>query len=289
MRRICALLLLVFTLNSCDDGDVIVTSFDFEDANLQFCQGADGFVFFKINEASSESLSLVLQLDEETFSQSDAIEVPLSTSNVMNYRTFETAPTSNYFCNSIPPTSPSVLQDYVATDGTANLNIISDFDDNDGIEEDTDSDLDTDNDGLLNYYDFDDDGDNVPTGVEIGPDPENPLNTDGDDKPDYLDEDDDNDGVPTRHEITKDDPDPQNKITDPNVGADYLNDAVTEEVVYEQFIEHSYSFTTSLELFMTNVVFTNGEEQLTQESLNMGTIGTISSGTTPVTPDFPEQ
>ena len=143
-------------------------------------------------------------------------------------------------------------------------------------------------DGLLNYYDFDDDGDNVPTGLEIGPDPDNPMDTDGDGIPDYLDEDDDGDGVLTRNEATVDDIDPTNHITDDTVGADYLNPAIAVETIIEVYMEHEYDFASSAALFVNNAVFTNGEEQLTQESLDLGTIANIASGTIITTPDFPE-
>jgi len=287
MRKLCALLLLVTLLSSCDDGDVIVTSFNFEDATLEFCQGASSFVFFKINTESNESLSLQINLDEESLTESNTLAFQLNgTSNFINYRTFNTAPTASYFCNSIPPTSPTVLQDYIGADGTANLIIDALLDDNDGIDEDTESELDTDMDGLLNYYDFDDDGDNVPTGVEIGGDPDNPMDTDGDGIPDYLDEDDDGDGVLTRNEATLDDIDPTNNITDDTVGADYLNPAVAVETIIDVYIEHQYDYISSVELFVNNAVFTNGEEQLTQESLDFGTIATIATGTIIITPIF---
>ncbi len=288
MRKLCVFIALATILYSCDDGDVLVTSFNFEDAPLQFCEGANSLVFFKINEASNESLSLQIVVEDGIFSQNSELQFQLNeTANFINYRTFDTAPTANYFCNSIPPTSSIVLQDYIGTDGTANLMVTAIFNDNDSVEEDIESDLDTDMDGLLNYYDFDDDGDNVPTGVEIGTDLDNPLDTDGDGIPNYLDEDDDGDGVLTRNEATKDDIDPQNNITDPNVGADYLNPAIAVETIIEIYIEHQYTFSSSIALFVNNAVFTNGEEQLTQESLDLGDITNIATGTIIETPDFP--
>jgi hypothetical protein len=288
MRKFCALILLATLLFSCNDGEVIVTSFNFEDTDLQFCQGASSLVFFKINDASNESLSLQIEADDAAFAQSGAFQFQLNeTTNFINYRTFDNPPTASYFCNSIPPTSPIVSQDYVGTDGTANLVVTAVFNDNDGIEEDVESDLDTDEDGLLDYFDFDDDGDNVPTSAELGNDPNNPIDTDEDGIPNYLDDDDDGDGVLTRNEATEDDIDPTNNITDDNVGADYLNPAIAVETIIDIYIEHQYDFVSSATLFVTNAVFTNGEEQLTQESLDLGTITNIAAGTTSITPDFP--
>ncbi len=288
MKNLRAFVLLAILVSSCDDGDVLVTSFNFEDASLQFCEGASSLVFFKINTESNESLSLQINAEDAVFAETDSLQFALDgTTTFLNYRTYNTAPDAGYFCNSIPPTSPTVLQDYFAPDGTATLLVTAVFNDNDNIEEDIESTLDTDMDGLLDYYDFDDDGDNVPTAQEIGGDPNNPIDTDGDGTPNYLDKDDDGDGVPTRNEATKDDPNPQNNITDPAVGADYLNPEIEVETPIEFYIEHSYDFVSSVVLFVNNAVFSNGEEEITQESLDFGNITNFATGTTLITPAFP--
>ncbi len=46
---------------------------------------------------------------------------------------------------------------------------------------------DCDGDGILDWHDFDDDGDGLLTSIEVGPDSENPIDLDGDGLPDYLD------------------------------------------------------------------------------------------------------
>ena len=186
----------------------------------------------------------------------------------------------------MPPTSPMVLQDFIGDDGLATLLIEVSRDDNDGIVEDIESDLDTDGDGLLNYYDTDDDGDNVPTGFEIGDDPDNPLDTDNDGIFDYLDEDDDNDGVLTRNEDTNMNLDPRDDITDDTVGADYLNPAVAVETIIEEYIEHTYSTESGVEVFLSNLVLSDGNEQLNQESLDLGGIPNVANGTITITPLF---
>lgn len=287
MKKFFATLCIAIALSSCDDGDVIVTSFNFEDASLQSCTGANSIVFFKINTNSLESISLRLSVQDDLFATQGSFDFQINGgTNVVNYRTYDGAPTDAYFCSAIPPTSPTVLQDFVGNDGTATLLIDLLRDDNDGVDEDIDSDLDTDNDGLLNFYDFDDDGDNIPTAFEIGDDPDNPLDSDGDGDFDYLDEDDDNDGVLTRDEDTNMNLDPRDDITDPTVGADYLNPAVSVETIIKEYIEHSYTTVSDVEVFLSNVVLSNGTEQLNQESLDLGGISNVDSGTVTITPPF---
>ena len=287
MRKTMILLLLALVVFACDDGDVIVTSFDFDEATLQNCGGPGSYVFYKINSESNESISFRLGSNDSIFNVADTLVFQLNGStNFLNYRTFDNAPSGDYFCASIPPTSPTVLQDFFGDEGIATLFVVTTLDDNDGIIEDPNSTLDTDMDGELNYFDFDDDGDNVPTAFEIGLDLENPQDTDEDGIPDYLDADDDGDGILTIEEDANMDLDPRNDITDPKVGADYLNKDAGTQTTIKMYIRHSYSTESSIELFLNNVVLTNGDEQLTQENLDFGEISNVFSRTVTITPEF---
>jgi hypothetical protein len=290
--------LLLFCLAGCDDGDVIVTTFDFEDAPLQSCSGPESFVFFKLNTQAQESLSLRLDATpEELFLVSDTLSYNLNgTSNFANYRRYNGAISETYFCNAIPPTEPSISEDYLAAAGTATLFVEAVLDDNDTLDQDAEgtATTDTDGDGLPNFYDFDDDGDNVPTAAELdtenadGDDNPltNPLDTDGDGIPDYLDPDDDGDGILTRNEDLDGNLDPTNDRTQPEVGPNYLNPAVAEEVIIQAYRTHEYSINTNVTLFLNDIVFSNGDEEITQESIPMGNSENILTGTVTVIPEF---
>ena len=59
MKRFLIAIALLGLLTSCDDGDIIVTDFDFEDSTLQFCDGPDKFVIYATNNDDvNESISL---------------------------------------------------------------------------------------------------------------------------------------------------------------------------------------------------------------------------------------
>ncbi len=96
--------------------------------------------------------------------------------------------------------------------------------------------VDTDGDGVPDYLDPDDDGDDIPSVIEVGecvegddncvcvpvPDSDEPLcavDTDGDGTPDYLDPDDDGDGIPSEGEMGECEPGDDNCICY-NVGED---------------------------------------------------------------------
>lgn len=103
-------------------------------------------------------------------------------------------------------------------DGDGVPNVFEDFNGDGDLTND-----DTDGDGVANYLDNDDDGDNVPTSVELQLDADgNPTDTDGDGDADYLDTDDDGDGILTINEDANMDGDPTNDDTDGDGVPDYL-------------------------------------------------------------------
>ncbi|MBP2832799.1 hypothetical protein J8281_11435 [Aquimarina sp. U1-2] len=225
------LILFFATLVGCDDGDIIITSFEFEDATLEVCDGAleNEFVFFKINAANNEAISFnfINDVYNDTIVTETPIVIDLSeNAGTLIYRQLNTSITNDYYCSNIPPSDIIVTEELRAVSGIAEINVrIAVEDDQDGIlaeEEDLNGngnldDDDTDGDGIPNYKDQDDDNDNVLTSVELGSDfleNGNLLDTDGDGIPDYLDEDDDNDGTPTINEDLDNDGNPRNDNTD---------------------------------------------------------------------------
>jgi len=295
MKRLLVFFLLSILFFGCNDGDVIVTSFSFEDTDLQFCTGSDSHLFFKINNADTESISLLFQGDSDIFFTSDTTRVTLDgTSNYINFRIYNGQVSSSYFCNEVPPTTPQVIEEYLGNSGVAELVTIASYDDLDGIDSDDEGLLDTDEDGILNYFDFDDDGDNVPTLLELDTENAdgdnnpltNPKDTDGDLIPDYLDDDDDGDGVLTRYEDADLNLDPTNDIDDITVGPNFLNPKVSNSYIIDAYREHSFDFSTNIVLKIYNLVLTNGNEQITYETLILGSIEGIQDGTLLTTPNF---
>ncbi len=291
MNKIVTVLILITSvLTSCDDGDFVVTSFDFSNESLRSCETGQGYVFYKVNSNSFESISVSIDVQATIFEQTNTTEYALNeNSNVVHYRKYDGELPVNYFCATVPPTTPNVTTEFVGNQGVAQFTVTATRDDQDGIEESTDNQIDTDEDGLPDYYDFDDDGDNVPTQIELGADylagnTTQPLDSDQDGIPDYLDADDDNDGILTRYEDANGDLDPSNDIT--NGETNYLNPEVSNTNAIDLYREHAYLLSSDIQLQINNLILVNGEDEIIKETFVMGTIEDFINREERITPEF---
>ena len=293
MRKLFFISILLSLFSSCNDGDIIVTDFNFEASNLNNCGGPGAYVFYNINNSLfAESISLVLETSDILFLESGTVEYVLNgITYAVNYRKYDNDITDDYFCSNIPPTTPSVTIEFLGASGIAVLTTIVTKNDEDGIEEDSTSNLDTDNDGLLNYFDNDDDGDNVPTLNELGSEfltgnNEFPLDTDNDGIYDYLDIDDDGDTILTRYEDANADLDPTNDFTDTNSDPDYLIATIAQSTIIDQYRIHSFQLTSDIELLINNLVLVNGSEEIIKETMVLGNKSGVINEAVAVVPDF---
>jgi len=104
---------------SCNDGDLQIETIDFDSVAISTCEPTvttSSTVFFKIN--NKEALILELQsgvLKNEVSSEVITSLVP--SQSKLTYRVFSDNVTSNYFCDAIPTTTPSVLEEIEAEAG----------------------------------------------------------------------------------------------------------------------------------------------------------------------------
>jgi len=312
MKKVITFFCLLTLITGCDDGDIIFTEFNFDDVTLEFCEGPDEnendeneeFVFFRIND-TDESIALNFSSDfailtrrsedDVNGSEEGTYDIELSGNDAVIYRRFDSQITSDYYCNSIPPSTPLIQEELISNSGNVRIRTTGDFDDNDGISAEIEDPegfdaidradmLDTDGDGIPNIYDSDDDGDNVLTvseGVIFNDDgtidESLSADTDGDGILNYLDPDDDGDGVLTINEDADGDLDPANDNSDPNNPSldNYLNDQIFTENIIEEFREHIVAFTNiQVAIDINNLVFFNedgSEETRIESNLSFGT------------------
>ncbi len=233
MRLLFTLFVICVLLLSCDDGDIIVSDFNFDaDSSLNLCEFEGNRKVLHIITDSNEAISFTFQQNIleniENIINPGTFSVSINSSNRVNFRRLDaSANSSEYFCQEVPPSRPNVIEEFVSTTGgsveftitrVSGPNVDTDGDGIPDIEErpvDENGnffgsvfDLDTDGDGIPNFLDIDDDNDNVRTRTEITENIEfdrianeqGIIDTDGDGVPNYLDDDDDGDGILTRNE-----------------------------------------------------------------------------------------
>lgn len=126
MKRFLAFLLLAVVFSSCDDGDLSQVSYEFDDTAATACSGVnDEFFIYK----TQDKRALIIQLPEINFP--NRISADLSTQPTplvidgsdirVIYREYSSAVTSSTICASVPPSSPTVVQEREATQGTITI------------------------------------------------------------------------------------------------------------------------------------------------------------------------
>ncbi len=112
------LFFIAFSFLSCDDGDFDVLQFNFE-TTVNSC---GTYVLYRTNSEKTEAL--IIHLTPTDIVQEVGVkEIQISATNVF-YRIFDEALGSDYFCNPIPPTSPTVLKEWTAIAGIHNKILI---------------------------------------------------------------------------------------------------------------------------------------------------------------------
>ena len=309
MKRILFSLCIAFFFTACDDGEILVTSFDFEDSTLNLCSSSSRNVIYAINSADvNESISLefsgnVIPLDEDGNiippEDGEDITFTLSNNNRIIYRLYSTSISDSYFCSTVPPSDVRVTEEWISGSGaivTIGNNFLDETGtsdpDGDGLnnnEEGWDPDgidhQDSDEDGIPDYLDRDDDNDNVYTRNETANDLSETQTEDGypdtdeDGIPNYLDPDDDGDGVLTRFEVTEDNPtNPTIKQTAEGI-SDYLNPQQTGVYEHQLYLDHNITRRYGFNIVVNNLKFTRADgsgESIMFDNYNFGTLRSSS-------------
>lgn len=120
MKRFFGLLLLVLSLNGCDDGDLILETIDFNDATTQSCSTNN--VLYRLNEKEA----LLLEIPKTIFKNEptpadEPIEVSIGGDNRVIYRFYNGVVATDNICETIPPATPNVVDQWTAAGGTIQI------------------------------------------------------------------------------------------------------------------------------------------------------------------------
>lgn len=119
MKKLLVLLIFISLLNSCDDGNMQVESFDFSAAKTEECSvGTTDFFIYKItgNEA------LIIKVSEELFENAIGKDsATIGTNATVIYRLYDGPVSVNTLCSPIPASNPKVIEEWNATGGKVNI------------------------------------------------------------------------------------------------------------------------------------------------------------------------
>ena len=117
------ILCFVALFYSCNDGDLQIETIDFDSVAISTCEStvtASSTIFFKIN--NKEALILELQSGILKNEVSDGVITSLVPSqSKLTYRVFSDNVTSDYFCNVIPTTTPTVIEEIGSENGEVRI------------------------------------------------------------------------------------------------------------------------------------------------------------------------
>ena len=117
--------LLAIIITSCSDGDLQIEALDFDSSALDFCSDLEGgedidrTLFFLISDDETLILELQSGLIDNVISDDNTSTIGSNTD--LTYRLFSDNITNSYFCDDIPPVTPTVLEEIPATAGTVTV------------------------------------------------------------------------------------------------------------------------------------------------------------------------
>ncbi len=122
-------LLFCITLLSCDDGDFDVPAFDFAETVYNCDVNNNSYTLYRLSDTEALIVTLTTsQILNEV--STTTISASISATNVI-YRTFNSTVSQSYFCENVPPVSPTILSNWTGAAGSNNqilIDTVEEFD-----------------------------------------------------------------------------------------------------------------------------------------------------------------
>lgn len=132
MKKLFTLVITLLFI-SCSDGDFEVPAFEFTET-INSC---DDYFLYKTSENKTETIFVSFSSTQLGSTVGEKTH-NISTSLPVTYRIFDDKIGDDYFCQTVPPTTPRVLKELSAESGSIVINTIDILDENDEITGDFD-------------------------------------------------------------------------------------------------------------------------------------------------------
>jgi len=117
MKRVFSLIIFLLLLNGCDDGNLSLETISFESATTQSCSTNN--IIYKVKEKEA----LLLEIPKTSFVNIPTVPGTPTVINIDNstyrvvYRFYNGTVVADNICNTIPPATPIVTDQWIATSG----------------------------------------------------------------------------------------------------------------------------------------------------------------------------
>ena len=118
VKKVLLFYVLLATL-SCNDGDLDISSFEFED-EVNIC-GTQKYTLYRLSTNEQREALMITLTDQQIRKDEDIVtpvQVTVNGDYTLTYRLFDDQLTDAYFCASVPPVEPVVVKDWRGVSGT---------------------------------------------------------------------------------------------------------------------------------------------------------------------------
>ena len=125
MKRALYGLIIAIVFNSCDDGNLTQEVISFDTATTQSCSTNN--IIYKIKGQEA----LLIQIPSSSFTNEPTTVgsptiIDINSTNRVVYRFYNGTISSSMFCETIPPSSPTVTDEWIATAGKIQITTTAD-------------------------------------------------------------------------------------------------------------------------------------------------------------------
>ncbi len=117
MKKVLLFVVLLLTF-SCNDGDLDISSFEFEE-EVNIC-GTKNYTLYRLS-TNEQREAFIVTLTDQQIRKDENIVTPVSVSvngdYTVTYRLFDDQLTDDYFCAAVPPVEPVVTKDWRGVSG----------------------------------------------------------------------------------------------------------------------------------------------------------------------------
>ncbi len=118
MKKVVLFFILLISF-SCNDGNLDISSFEFEE-EVSIC-GTNTYTLYRLSTNEQREALIVTLTDQQIRKDLDLVppvNVSLSGDYTVTYRLFDEQLTDNYFCATVPPVIPKVVKNWRGVSGT---------------------------------------------------------------------------------------------------------------------------------------------------------------------------